>query len=47
MDLFNLNGYYDPLREQVERMQTNGFIDRNLLYFCDSLDDLFAGLAAV
>ena len=45
--VFNLSGYYDPLREQVERMQANGFIDRNLLNFCDSLDELFASLAAL
>ena len=45
--VFNLNGYYDPLIEQIDRMHSCGFIDRNLLTFCSTLDDLFAALAAI
>ena len=45
--VFNLNGYYDPLIEQIARMYSCGFIDRNLLTFCSTLDDLFAALAAI
>ena len=45
--VFNENGYYDPLREQIDRMQSEGFINRNLITFCDTLDELFAGLAAL
>lgn len=42
--VLNLNGYYDPLREQIARMQKNGFIDHSPLTFCSTLDDLFAAL---
>ena len=45
--VFNENGYYDPLCEQIARMQANGFIDRNLITFCRTLDELFAALAAI
>ncbi|MBQ7640617.1 MAG: TIGR00730 family Rossman fold protein [Bacteroidales bacterium] len=45
--VFNLNGYYDPLFGQIARMQEGGFIDRNLITFCSTLEELFAALAAV
>ncbi|MBR4212659.1 MAG: TIGR00730 family Rossman fold protein [Bacteroidales bacterium] len=45
--VFNENGYYDPLRQQIDTMLAEGFIDRNLLTFCNTLDELFAALAEV
>ena len=45
--VLNLNGYYDPLRDQIARMLSAGFIDRNLLTFCSTLDGLFAALAEI
>ena len=42
--VLNLNGYYDPLRDQIARMLSAGFIDRSLLTFCPTLDDLFAAI---
>ena len=45
--VLNLSGYYDPLRDQIARMLSAGFIDRNLLTFCPTLDDLFAALAEI
>ena len=45
--VLNLNGYYDPLRDQIARMLSAGFIDRNLLTFCPTLDNLFAALAEI
>ena len=40
--VLNLNGYYDPLREQIARILSAGFIDHSPLTFCSTLDDLFA-----
>lgn len=42
--VLNLNGYYDPLREQIARILSAGFIDHSPLTFCSTLDDLFAAL---
>ncbi|BDR52554.1 cytokinin riboside 5'-monophosphate phosphoribohydrolase [Bombiscardovia nodaiensis] len=46
---FNIDGYWDPIRDMFDRMVSKGFltqVDRDKLYFLDSFDQIDQAIAS-